>query len=79
MGAIFAAEVPEGEFDMFGPENIAPIVAYLATEKCPITGQVFGVQGGAIQRLANWSIADTIETGEPWDLDQLPEQLAAWA
>ena len=65
MGALFAAEVPEGEFDMFGPENIAPIVAYLATEKCPITGQVFGVQGGAIQRLANWSIADTIETGEP--------------
>ncbi|MCZ4499045.1 MAG: short chain dehydrogenase [Marmoricola sp.] len=79
MGAIFAAEVPEGEFDMFGPENIAPIVGYLATETCPLTGQVFGVQGGAIQRLANWSIADTIETSAPWDLDELPDQLAAWA
>ncbi len=79
MGAIFAAEVPEGEFDMFGPENIAPIVGYLATEKCPITGQVFGVQGGAIQRLSNWSIAETVETDGPWNLDDLPEQLAAWS
>ncbi|MCW2786781.1 MAG: short-chain dehydrogenase [Marmoricola sp.] len=78
MGAIFAAEVPEGEFDMFGPENIAPIVGYLATEKCPITGQVFGVQGGAIQRLQNWSIVETVETKGPWNLDDLPGQLAAW-
>lgn len=79
MGAIFAAEVPEGEFDMFGPENIAPIVAYLATEKCPLTGQVFGVQGGAIQRLSNWAIADTIENSGPWTIEDLPEQLSGWA
>ncbi|MCW2755479.1 MAG: short-chain dehydrogenase [Marmoricola sp.] len=79
MGAIFAAEVPEGEFDMFGPENIAPIVGYLASEKCPLTGQVFGVQGGAIQRLVGWTIADTVETKGPWNLDDLPEQLAAWS
>ncbi|MCX6398188.1 MAG: SDR family oxidoreductase [Propionibacteriales bacterium] len=78
MGAIFAAEVPEGEFDMFGPENIAPIVGYLASEKCPFTGQVFGVQGGAIQRLAGWTITDTVETDGPWTLEGLPEQLAAW-
>ncbi len=78
MGAIFAAEVPEGEFDMFGPENIAPIVGYLASEKCPLTGQVFGVQGGAIQRLTGWTIGDTIETTGPWNLEDLPEQLSAW-
>jgi NAD(P)-dependent dehydrogenase (short-subunit alcohol dehydrogenase family) len=79
MGAIFAAEVPEGEFDMFGPENIAPIVGYLATEKCSLTGQVFGVQGGAIQRLVGWSIADTVETTGPWNLEELPDQLAVWS
>ncbi|MFL6023281.1 MAG: SDR family oxidoreductase [Marmoricola sp.] len=79
MGALFAAEVGEGEFDMFGPQNIAPIVAYLATEKCPLTGQVFGVQGGAIQRLHGWSIGETIESSAPWTLEELPEQLASWA
>jgi len=78
MGALFAAEVPEGEFDMFGPQNIAPVVAYLATEKCPLTGQVLGVQGGAIQRLNGWSIGETVETDGPWTLEDLPDQLGAW-
>ena len=79
MGALFAAEVPEGEFDMFGPQNIAPVVAYLATEKCPLTGLVLGVQGGAIQRLTNWTITDTVENTGPWTLEELPDQLAAWS
>jgi len=30
---------------MFSRANIAPLVAYLATEKCPHTGQVFAVAG----------------------------------
>ncbi len=50
MGAIFAEEVPEGEFDAFSPANIAPIVAYLADEKCPLTGKVLAVHGGAVTR-----------------------------
>jgi NAD(P)-dependent dehydrogenase (short-subunit alcohol dehydrogenase family) len=79
MGEIFAAEVPEGEFDVFGPQNIAPVVGYLATEKCTITGQVFGVQGGAIQRMQGWTITETVETSGPWRLEDLPDQLAAWA
>ncbi|MFL6062817.1 MAG: SDR family oxidoreductase [Marmoricola sp.] len=79
MGALFAAEVPEGEFDMFGPQNIAPVVGYLASEKCPLTGQVLGVQGGAIQRLTGWTITETVETDGPWNIDDLPDQLAAWA
>lgn len=36
MGAMFAEEVPAGQFDAFAPENISPIVAYLAQEKCPM-------------------------------------------
>lgn len=75
MGAIFAEEVPEGEFDAFAPDNIAPIVAYLAQEKCPITGQVFAVQGGAIQTLQGWTITETIETDGPWQIDDLAERL----
>lgn len=73
MGAIFAAEVPEGEFDAFDPSNIAPIVAYLAQEKCPLTGRVFAVQGGAIQSLTGWDIDKTIESDGPWTLDVLTE------
>jgi NAD(P)-dependent dehydrogenase (short-subunit alcohol dehydrogenase family) len=79
MGAIFAEEFPDGEFDPFSPANIAPIVAYLAQEKCPVTGTVFAVQGGAIQRLEGWTISDTIETDGPWRIDDLADRLGAGA
>lgn len=79
MGAIFAAEVEEGEFDAFHPANIAPVVAYLATEKCPHTGQVFAVQGGAIQRLSGWTVDGTAESDGPWSIDEVDRRLAEWA
>ena len=77
MGAIFAAEVPEGEFDPFAPEHISPVVAYLATEKCPVTGKVFAVQGGAIQELQGWSVAKTHETDGPWKIDDIASRLGS--
>jgi NAD(P)-dependent dehydrogenase (short-subunit alcohol dehydrogenase family) len=75
MGALFAQEVEEGEFDAFSPANISPLVAYLATEKCPITGKVFGVQGGAITELGGWHNARTIETDGPWEIDDIATRL----
>ena len=33
------SEPEEGELDLFSPANISPLVAYLATEKCPLTGK----------------------------------------
>ena len=79
MGAIFAEEVPEGEFDAFSPDNISPIVAYLAGEKCPLTGQVLAVQGGAVSRLQGWTIVENVEVDGPWVLDDLPGQFDNWA
>ncbi|WP_167485256.1 SDR family oxidoreductase [Nocardia terpenica] len=75
MGAIFAAEVPDGEFDAFSPANISPLVAYLASDKCPITGKVFAVQGGAISELAGWHDVKTIETEGPWLIDDIAARL----
>ncbi|MFJ4653145.1 SDR family oxidoreductase [Nocardia sp. NPDC088792] len=79
MGAIFAEEVPEGEFDAFSPANIAPVVAYLASADCPLTGKVLAVQGGAVSLLRGWTTKDTVETDGPWLLDKLPGQLDHWA
>ncbi|MCV7424770.1 SDR family NAD(P)-dependent oxidoreductase [Mycobacterium yunnanensis] len=79
MGAIFAEEVPDGEFDAFSPDNISPVVAYLGSEKCPLTGQVLAVQGGAVSRLRGWTIVDDVEVDGPWVLDELPSQLDGWA
>jgi NAD(P)-dependent dehydrogenase (short-subunit alcohol dehydrogenase family) len=74
MGSLMA-EPDEGELDLFSPANISPLVAYLATEKCPITGKVYAVQGGAISALSGWHDVDTIETDGPWLIDDIASRL----
>jgi NAD(P)-dependent dehydrogenase (short-subunit alcohol dehydrogenase family) len=74
MGTLMAAP-DEGEFDLFSPANISPLVAYLATEKCPITGKVYAVQGGAISELSGWSDVSTIETDGLWTIEDIAARL----
>ncbi|MFV8231094.1 SDR family oxidoreductase [Mycolicibacterium fortuitum] len=75
MGALMAEPEDEGEVDLFSPANISPLVAYLATENCPITGRVYAVQGGAISQLAGWHDVETIETDGLWQLDDIAARL----
>ncbi|MFZ0904909.1 MAG: SDR family oxidoreductase [Mycobacterium sp.] len=74
MGSLMA-EPDEGELDLFSPANISPLVAYLATEKCPITGKVYAVQGGAISALSGWHDVETIETDGRWLIDDIARRL----
>ncbi len=74
MGSLMS-EPEDGELDLFSPANISPLVAYLATEKCPVTGQVYAVQGGAISRLSGWHDVATIETDGPWLIDDIAARL----
>ncbi|WP_433624431.1 SDR family oxidoreductase [Nocardia sp. CA-120079] len=79
MGEMMAAEAEaaeeEGGFDAFSPANISPLVAYLASDKCAITGKVFAVQGGAISELAGWHDVKTIEAEGPWLIDDIAARL----
>jgi NAD(P)-dependent dehydrogenase (short-subunit alcohol dehydrogenase family) len=74
MGSLMS-EPEEGELDLFSPANISPLVAYLATEKCPVTGRVYAVQGGAISQLSGWHDVETIETDGPWLIDDIAARL----
>lgn len=73
--AALMTEPEEGEVDLFSPSNIAPLVAYLATEKCPVTGKVYAVTGGAISQLSGWSDVATIETDGVWQIDDIAARL----
>jgi NAD(P)-dependent dehydrogenase (short-subunit alcohol dehydrogenase family) len=75
MGSLMA-EPEDGELDLFSPANISPLVAYLATEKCPITGRVYAVQGGAISALTGWHDVETIETDGAWHIDDIAARLS---
>ena len=62
---------PEG-FDPLEPENIAPMVVYLASDEAAhITGQVFGIQGGLVQLYQGWTAVSSVEKGERWSPGEL--------
>jgi len=80
MGAVFAAGVTDASgHDLFDPSNISPLVGYLASADCPITGKVFAVQGGSIQELGGWSAVGEIETEGQWRLGDIAERLSGAA
>src|SRR5919197_394537 len=66
----------EGAFDQFAPENVAPLVAFLASdESAHITGQVFVVVGGMVQLMKPWTAGPSIDKGERWSVDELATEI----
>ncbi len=63
---------PESGFDAMAPENVAPLVAWLASaESRDVTGRVFEVSGGAITVAEGWHPGPTADRGDRWDAREL--------
>ena len=60
-------------FDLWDPANISPLVGYLATEDCPVTGRVFFVQGGTVQTFQNWTMTESIDRPTRWTVAELAD------
>jgi NAD(P)-dependent dehydrogenase (short-subunit alcohol dehydrogenase family) len=59
---------PASGFDAMAPENVAPLVAWLAsTDSREVTGRVFEVSGGSITVAEGWSTGPSVDRGERWD------------
>ncbi|HXY91237.1 MAG TPA: SDR family oxidoreductase [Acidimicrobiia bacterium] len=69
----------EGEFDRTDPANVAPFVAYLATEDCPIKGKVFYVGGGEVGLFEPFTIVDRIRKDGRWTVEELEKEAAHFA
>ena len=63
------------KFDIWDPGNVSPMVAYLATESLPFTGRVFFVQGGKVQSMTPWQMADAIDKGDRWTVGELETEV----
>ena len=62
-------------FDAWDPANIAPLVAYLATEACPATGKVYFILGGQIRLFQPWTLTDTLEKDDRWTVAELQAEM----
>jgi len=68
----FGAPPADGSFDEWSPDNIGPVVAWLASEHAAkVSGQVFVVIGGRIHLMSGWDMVGEIEQGERWTVDAI--------
>ncbi|SLK00932.1 SDR family oxidoreductase [Novosphingobium mathurense] len=68
----FDMDVKEGEFDVFAPENMAPLVAYLVSAQSKgVTGQVFELKGGEIFLSQGWTDSPSIDKGARFEAGEL--------
>jgi NAD(P)-dependent dehydrogenase (short-subunit alcohol dehydrogenase family) len=71
-GGAGRAAPPEGEWDARAPDNVAPLVTWLASpESAGITGQVFLVGGGRIAVATPWGRGRGVDKGARWDPAEL--------
>jgi NAD(P)-dependent dehydrogenase (short-subunit alcohol dehydrogenase family) len=72
--AAAARAIPEGQFRPRDPDNIAPLVAWLASaQSAAITGRVFNVHGGHISVAEGWIMGPKVEKRSRWDTAELGE------
>jgi NAD(P)-dependent dehydrogenase (short-subunit alcohol dehydrogenase family) len=68
--ALMGGEVKAGEFDVWGPQNISPLVAWLASDDAAgCNGQVFRVGGRTVWPMKGWHSATRVQNPkqEKWD------------
>jgi NAD(P)-dependent dehydrogenase (short-subunit alcohol dehydrogenase family) len=75
LGEMFRQEVAADALDPFDPKHVSPLVAWLATEDCPLSGRLFAVQGGSIQPIRGWELGEPITTDGDWTIDDIKERI----
>ena len=72
-------EKPEAGFDLYAPENVAPMVGYLASPAAErVSGYVFVVFGKNVTVVGRPSTTDQFENEEGWTIDSLDEKLGPY-
>jgi hypothetical protein len=77
------AEPTDGSFDAMAPDNVSPLVAWLASvDSDGVTGRVFEVEGGKVSIADGWRHGPVIDNGARWeppDVGQAVRKLLAEA
>jgi NAD(P)-dependent dehydrogenase (short-subunit alcohol dehydrogenase family) len=67
----------ENGFDIYAPENTAPLVAWLCgAGSAGVTGQVFELKGGRLFLSQGWTDSPAIDKGARWTVEELGPAVA---
>ena len=67
---------PPGVFDVFDPDNVSPLVVWLAKADCPATNQVFQAYGDRVEIIGPSRIAVDVRCGSgTWSVSALDRAL----
>jgi len=68
----FNMDIKPGEFDVFSPDNMAPLVAWLCSgQSRDVTGQVFDLKGGRVLLAEGWCDGSAYDKGARLDAAEL--------
>jgi NAD(P)-dependent dehydrogenase (short-subunit alcohol dehydrogenase family) len=63
---------PENGFDVMAPENVSPLVVWLASaESREVTGKIFEVSGGSLSLADGWREGPRIDRGARWEASEI--------
>ncbi|MDL5487938.1 SDR family oxidoreductase [Microbacterium wangruii] len=76
---VFAAEMaaPEDGFDRMDPANVSPVVAWLASADCSITGRVLEIEGGRICLEEGWRHGPVRDVDRRWRAAEVGDAVRA--
>lgn len=62
---------PESGFDPMDPANVSPLVVWLASADCDVTGRVFEVEAGIISPADGWQHGPREDRGDRWPVEEV--------
>jgi NAD(P)-dependent dehydrogenase (short-subunit alcohol dehydrogenase family) len=71
--AVFAETMakPETGFDPMDPANVSPLVVWLASADCDVTGRVFEVEAGVVSPADGWQHGPREDRGDRWPVSDV--------
>lgn len=67
-----AMRAPDSGFDAMDPDNVSPLIVWLASAKSrEVTGRVFEIQGGVVGVADGWQSGPRADKGDRWDPSEL--------
>jgi NAD(P)-dependent dehydrogenase (short-subunit alcohol dehydrogenase family) len=75
LAEVVAAPADSGAFDAWHPANVSPLVAWLASADCAVTGRVFLAHGGTVHLFRPWSLEAVVEKEGRWSAAELATTL----